>query len=179
MPPSADLSYTYTTEADVQALLSIVGEQTRLDDDGYGFPNSTEDGYLDKIIQWATARVNLHCLSKYPAADLASSWIVNDWCTIVACYILCCRRGNPPSGAIKEMYDAALEDMKAVQRGEVTLPDTALRNAGWPAWSNLSHIDHYRYKSRVQTSISEKRGGSPDYQQRISHADERNTGPFS
>lgn len=171
--PSESLSYTYTSETDIDTLLSVVGHDTRLDDDGYGAPDSTESGYRTTIIAWATGRCNFYLLSKYAASELSESWIVNDWCTIVAAYMISCRRGNPPSGALKEMYDQAIEDMKLIQRGEVVLPDTALRNAGWPAWSNITIESSQRLrKARVQRRLSESRSGGVDYDQAVSrHAD--------
>lgn len=180
MAPSSSLTYTYCTEADVQTLLSVVGEETRLDDDISGSLSATESGYLTKIIAWATSRCNLYLLTKYPAGDLAESWIVNDWCTIIATYIVCCRRGNPPAGAIKQMYEQTLEDLKAIKTGELVLPDTALRQAAWPAWSNISFADVYPLrKIRVQRQISEKRGGTPDYAQAIDWSSEYLAGPYA
>lgn len=172
MAPANALSYTYTEAADIIALLSTVGEESRLDDSGDGSVSAAELAYLSRIATWATARVNLFVLGKHAASALAESHIANAWTTTIAAYFLCCRRGNPPSGAIKEMYHEVMEDLKAVQKGEITLPDIELRSAAWPAWSNITLADHFRNrKLRVQRQISEKRGGRPDYDQAISHPD--------
>lgn len=166
MAPSVSLTYTYTTRADIEAILSFDGAQGRLDDDSSGALSASEQGFVTKAISWATARVNLYLLGRYAASDLATSWIVNQWSTIVACYWLCCRRGNPAAGSIKDLYEETMEDLKLIRSGEGQLPDVALRTAAWPAWSNVRIDILYRLrKARVERPLSERRGGAPDYQQ--------------
>lgn len=162
MAPATSLSYTYCTQADVEVLLSVNGETARLDDDAGGSLSATESGYLTRAIAWATARINLCLLGKHSASDLADSWIVNQWCSIVAAYIVSCRRGNPVAASLKDLYDEAMEDLRQLQRGEAQLPDTALRSAAWPAWSNVRVDILYRLRrARVEKPISETRSGQP------------------
>lgn len=157
MPPTASLTYTYADEDDVVFLLSEDGDVARLDDDASGYVGTAEAAFRAKAIQWATARCNYYLLARIDASDLKDSWIVSQWCAIVAAYIISCRRGNPSAASLKTLYDEAIEDMKAVQRGEVTLPDVATRTASFPAWSNIRMSLSPLRRLRVERPLSETR----------------------
>lgn len=177
MPPSA-LSYVYCTSEDVVALLSDDGLVARLDDDASGYADAAEDAYMSKMISWASARCNYFLLSKISQSELATSWIVNQWCTIIAAYMVSCRRGNPAAASLKILYDETLEDLKAIQKGEVVLPDVALRTAAFPAFSNLRVDLFYSLrKLRVERGLSETRT-QPDYQQSIDRGAENIREPY-
>lgn len=134
MPPAA-LPFLYCTEDDVQSLLSPAGETGRLDDDAVGSINPQQQGWLTKAISWATARVNFYCASKYATADLATSWVVNNWAVVLACDWLSRRRGNPsPFG---DLVEEVMQDLKDIRSGEAQFSDIGLRTAAWPAWSNV------------------------------------------
>ena len=161
MAPTA-LSYTYTSVDDIQTLISVDGYTGRLDDDATGTLSATESAYLTaKGINWATARVNFYLLAHYEAVDLAASWLVNEWCTIVAGYWLSCRRGNPAPGSLKELYEQAVEDMKLVHSGEHNLADVGLRSAAFPSWSSVRVDTLWNLrKVRTERQLSQKKRGS-------------------
>lgn len=155
MAPPA-LAYTYATQADVEALLSPDGVVGRVDDNATGTPTGTQTGYVASAINWATARVNQYCLGRYDAIDLAQSWVVNEWCIILAAYWLSCRRGNPAPGSFSDLYKEAMDDLKEIRSGAAQLPEIGLRTAGWPAWSNVRVDSLYSLrKVRVERPISE------------------------
>lgn len=134
MPPTP-LQFVYCTEDDLQSLLSPDGETGRVDDQATGSINPTQAGYVTQAIQWATARVNFYCGSKYATADLATSWVVNNWAVVLACDWLSRRRGNPsPFG---DMVEEVMSDLKAIRSGEAQFSDIGLRTAAWPAFSNV------------------------------------------
>lgn len=165
MAPPA-LAYQYATQSDVEALLSIDGLAGRVDDLATGTINATEQGYIASAINWATARVNQFCLGLYAAADLANSWIVNNWTVVLAARWLSCRRGNPPPGSFDDLYKEVLEDLKDVRAGRANLPDIGLRTAAWPAWSNVRVDCLYSLrKIRVERPISER--SATDYRQSV------------
>lgn len=151
------LTYTYCTEADIQALLGSDGTTARLDDDDTGAQSATEAGYLTTAIYWATDRCNFYLLSRYAAQYLAQSWLVNQWCVLCAAKWLSSRRGNPPPGSINELYEQAVEDMKLVHDGKYEVPGIGTRDAQWPFWSNVRVDAVYALrKIRVEKPISEK-----------------------
>lgn len=159
MPPASAPQYVFTTIDDVEALLSADGVAGRLDDDADATNDTGELAYMTQAINWATSRVWIY-LSRYSAQSLAQSWLVNYWCTIVAAHIVSGRRGNPPAGSIAEAYEQTMEDLKLVRSGELTLPDAAVRDSAFPAWSNLGRPSLYHnYKRlRVQGPISSRKG---------------------
>ena len=161
MAPTA-LTYTYCTSADLEALLSVDGLTNRVDDDNTGTQSATEAGYITAAINWATARINFFVASKYDKADLATDWVVNQWCVVLACHWLSTHRGNPAPGSFKDAYKEAIEDMKSVRAGENQL-DLGLRTAAWPAWSNMRRDIRYPLRSlRVEKGISvHGRGAKP------------------
>lgn len=151
-----NLTYTYATEADIQGLLSVDGTTARVDDDGTGAQSATEAGYITQAIQYATDRCNFYLLGRYAAARLQQSWIVNNWCVIVAAHWLSMRRGNPPPGSVKALYEEAIEDMKLVQKGAQEVPGIGARGSQWPVWSNVRVEALYSLrKLRVEVQLSE------------------------
>lgn len=152
------LVYTYTTQNDIVALMSQEGVDLRLDDDGSGAVSAAELAYLTtQGISYATSRVNWYCQGRYDNDQLNTSYLVNDWCTRLATYWLCTRRGNPAPKSIQDLRDEAIEEMKEVRNGMGMIPDLGTRNADWPAWSNVRVDPNYRLrKIRVERPLSEK-----------------------
>ncbi len=157
MAPTAQLGTLFTTEGDVQAYLGVDAEALRLTDQGESSPTATELNYLIiNGINWATSRINMYCQFRYDAADLAQSWLVNDWATIFAARWLCSRRGNPVPQSLEAMYKEAIEDLKRVRAGQYDIPDIGTRSPAHPAWSNQIVRQQYWLKRlRVETPISD------------------------
>jgi hypothetical protein len=156
----------YCDADDVAVLLSIVGEEDRLDDFNTGIVTVIERGYLQKIIGWATTKVNFACAQLYDLTDMANSPWVNGITTIIACQMLCGRRTNPVPGSIGAMYKEAMQDLLLVRTSAVQIPDIGYRDVAWPAWSAVRVDPMYRlYQNRVERRISE-RSPTP-YTQRI------------
>ncbi len=165
MAPAA-LAFVYCTQDDVDAVLSVDGTVGRADDDATGALSATETGRITKCINWASDRINLFLLSQYAAADLAGSWLVNEWCAIMAAYKLSCRRGNPPAGSLATLYDEAIEELKAVKSGEYQLPGIGARDLFTPAWSNVRvDLSYALRKIRVEKPMSERSSQQGTYTQ--------------
>lgn len=171
MPPTA-LAYTYCTEEDLQALMGIDGTTARVDDDGDNSQSVAEAGYLSKAVSWATDKVNFYLLARYPAERLAASWLVNEWAVICAAHWLSQRRGNPPPGSIKGLFEQAVEEMTSVHSGLFEVPGVGTREVLWPAWSNVRIDQLYALrKIRVERPISER---TPvGYRQNVDHVANR------
>ncbi len=133
-----NLAYVYCAQIDVETLQSIDGTDGRLDDDADGVVNAVEAAYLNKIICWASARANVYLGGRYAFADLATNY----WTTVLVCWTLSKRRGNPSPASIGEMYDETMTEMRAVQTGEMQIPDIGARDASFPAFSNV-RVDQY------------------------------------
>lgn len=161
---SAGLAYVYCTADDVAVLQSIDGVDGRLDDDADGVVNPVEAAYLTKIIAWASGRANIYLGTRYAFADLAQSTTVNYWTTVLVCWLLSKRRGNPSPASIGEMYDEAMEEMKAVRSGDMQIPDIGARDSNFPAFSNIRVCHWYALrKARVErvVGMSDLTGNPP------------------
>lgn len=171
MAPSA-LAILYATDSDVEDYLSTEGVDLRLDDDNSGTVSPAELSRLTvRGLNVATARVNLYCSQMYDASGLATSWMVNEWTTCLAACWLCRRRGNPIPQSIADACDATMHELELVKDGSLTLTDIGMREAAWPAWSNVTVRPEFQLKKvRVQRQISER---SPtDYPQTIDYPSE-------
>lgn len=162
MAPPA-LANLFCDDVDVQELLSALGVTLRLDDDGGGTLSAGESAFLVRAHSWATSRVLFYCGQLYRADEMASSWLVNEWATCLsACYV-CSRRCNPVPDSIHDLVygpdgdGGVMGDLKEVRLGLAQIPDVAMRNAPWPAWSNVIVDPRYRLRQiRVQRTISDK-----------------------
>jgi curved DNA-binding protein CbpA len=153
----ATLAILYCTEEDIQHLLSEAGEQASIDDDGDDALTSFEQANVTRAISYGTTRVNFYCQPLYDTTDLSTSWLANEWATIIASRWLRTRRGNPCPKSLQDMYDEAIKDMEKVKKEEMQIPDIGKRNPDWPAWSNVSVSNAYRFKKiRVERPISER-----------------------
>lgn len=157
MPPAA-LTYTYCTSADVVALLSVYGVDARLDDDSSGTVTPEELAYLTtNLVNYATSKVNLYAQQLYDSSDLANSWLVNEWATVIACQRLCLRRANPVPKSIEALYEEAVETLVQVRGQQAYIPDIPLRNSQMPTWSNVRVDPWYRVRQiRLERPLSER-----------------------
>lgn len=149
-------THVYCTKEDLEALYSVDGILGRVDDTNSGTLDATETGYLDKARYWATRKVDFFCMARYADSALATSWVVNEWAIILACFWLSSRRANPVPNSILELYKEAMEELKSVQAGRFEIPDIGQRAAAFPAWSNVRVDPMSRLrKIRVERPISE------------------------
>lgn len=157
----AALSYVYADADDVLALIGAEGSDGRVDDDNSGSVSASEAAFLTAALNRATRRVNQYLLPRYPADELYQSGIVNEWTAVTAAYLLCCRRGNPAAGSIKDLYDEAVAEMKEVAAGTQSLADAASRHSAFPSWANVRFsLTHRLRRLRVERPISEVRDPS-------------------
>lgn len=166
------LADTYTTQADIQALMSSTFELNVTDDDNDGTQSAAElAAGTTKAISWATDRVNFYLQPLHKSSELTKSWLVNEWATILACYWLSTRRGNPPPASFDTLYKDCIKDLELCSKGTMHVPNIAHRDSQWPAWSNVRVNPYYALrKVRVERGISE-RTATP-YKQNLDRAAE-------
>ena len=167
MPPPQALAVLYTDRESVASMLSDIGVDLRLDDDGNQTIDARELSRMELYAaNIATARVNGFCRAKYSVSEMARSWEVYDWATTIAARWLCGRRCNPVPEVISAFYEEVIESLKEVRAGVRQIAELAPSDEMWPVWSNIV-VDH-RYllrKIRVQRRISER--SNPQYSQNI------------
>jgi len=111
---------------------------------------------LVKSTQYATAQVKLYCTGRYNDSDLANSWSVNRWATVLASRWVGRRRALGCPRSIEKDAEECLEEMKMVRFGQLNIEDIGTRTAGWPFLSNVTNDIHYDYsRIRVEMPLSE------------------------
>ncbi len=104
-----------------------------------------------------TSKVKLYCNSRYDDSALVLSGTVLDWATTIAAKFLCTRRGQACPKSIMNDFDAAIEEMRMVQSGQLSIEDIGTRGVDWPSISNVIVQPGYDgMRARVQSFISEQ-----------------------
>lgn len=159
VPPAipADLSVVFADDEGIAALLTSVGLLARVDDDNDGLLDTpAEQSNIDKAKFYATQRVLFYC-DQYEVSELSKSWLVYEWANIIAARWLCGRGANPVPDQIEKLYQEALADLQAIHDGRQDVPGLTMKDAGFPAWSNVRVDSNYDVKKiRVQRPISEQ-----------------------
>lgn len=104
-----------------------------------------------------TSKVKLYCNQRYDDSQLALSGTVNDWSTLCAARWLCMRRAQGCPKSIQVDYDEAVEEMREVQCGQLSIEDIGTRGVDWPTVTNVIVNPGYDgMRARVQPNISEQ-----------------------
>ncbi len=103
-----------------------------------------------------TSKVKLYCNQRYDDSQLRLCGSVNEWASTYAAKWLCSRRAQGCPKGIAADWDDALEELKMVQSGAMSLEDVGTRGADWPQVINVTVNPAYDgMRARVQPSISE------------------------
>ena len=104
-----------------------------------------------------TSKVKLYCNQRYDDSQLKLSGTVLDWATLAAAKFLCTRRAQGCPKGIKADYDEAIEEMRMVQSGQLSIEDIGTRGVDWPTVTNITVNPGYDgMRARVQPNISEQ-----------------------
>lgn len=148
------LPYSLTTLEEMQRLFSAQGVVAFADHDENG---AADAGVVDDCINYATTFVGGVLLLKFDLQQLASSYVVREIATVVACRTLCHRRGNPAPESLEMRYRELTEKdglLSLIAGGLMQLMDTSgnilLGRSFAPTFSNLK-VDrrHPHEKVRV------------------------------
>lgn len=140
---------TVTTGATVTDIPS--GAQAR--DSGV---NAATGIRLIRGCQRGTSKVKLYCNSRYDDSQLVLCGTVNNWATICAAKWLGTRRAQGCPKSISADYEEAIEEMKMVQSGQLSLEDIGTRGVDWPTVTNcIVNPGYDGMRARVQPNISE------------------------
>lgn len=111
---------------------------------------------LAKGCKYATAQIKRYCCNRYNDSDLAQSWSVNFWATVIAARWVSKRRYQSAPQGVEDDYKEVLAELKAVQIGQLHIEDIGTRTSGWPFMVNSTMDDRYTYrKLRTESPLSE------------------------
>lgn len=150
------LATTYCSVADVKRLFSSAGVDAYADHDG---DSSADTDVVEDCINQATEEIDAYARQRYTQSGLSGSTLINRWCTTLAVYFLCMRRGNTIPDAIATETERILDPDKGLlsrlAAGNYHLPGVAMRADMRPSWSNLRIDRRYpRSKTRVTRTNS-------------------------
>lgn len=127
--------FLFTTEEEMQRLFSEVGVQMHSDD----FVDNSE--VLYEIIERATGRVKQILNKGFDDSVLHQSPRIREIATIVACYLLSVRRGNPSLYA--EMYIEAMADLESIANGDQYLSELPRSSNTLVVFQNVSSDNRF------------------------------------
>lgn len=157
VPVTAQLTAAATvgsTTLSVTALTTAIASGATARDSGV---NASTGARLLVGTRKGTSKVKLYCNQRYDDSQLRLSGTVVDWATVVAAKFLCTRRAQGCPKSIQADYDEAIEELRMVQSGQLSIEDIGTRGVDWPTVTNIivnPGIDGMR--ARVQPGISER-----------------------
>jgi hypothetical protein len=145
------------TSLTVAPLQAAVNQLATAIDNGVNFALAQR---LVKACQYGTSQVKLYCSMRYDDTDLYNNATergsVNRWATALASKWLCSRRGQSPPGSVAQDAKDALDELKMVRMGQLSIEDIGTRSAGTPFITNVTVDISYTYaKMRVEQNLSE------------------------
>jgi phage gp36-like protein len=142
----------YCDLADMQRLFSSQGVTAFSDHDADG---QDDAGVTDDCIDEATEEINLFC-KLYSTSGLASSTLINRWCTTLACFFLCERRGNPVPDSLATAAQLVRDRLSLVLSGALPLNVAKSVNTS-PSFSNMTVDRRFPFsRVRVQRENSDQ-----------------------
>jgi len=141
------------TSVSVTALATAINNGATARDSGV---NAATGARLLVSTRIGTSKVKLYCSARYDDSQLKLSGTVCDWATVTAAKYLCTRRAQGCPKGIQTDYKEALEEMRMVQSGQLSIEDIGTRGVDWPTVTNVIVNPSYNgMRSRVQPNISE------------------------
>lgn len=150
----SDVAAVGATSISVAALTTAITSGAQARDSGV---NATTGLRLTQACRRGTSKVKLYCNARYDDSQLALCGTANTWATVAAAKWLCTRRAQGCPKSIKADYDEALEEMRMVQAGQLSLEDIGTRGIDWPTVTNITVNPGYDgMRARVEPNISEQ-----------------------
>lgn len=145
------LTSYYCDQDDVERLLSNHGVTSFADHNEDG---ENESGVVTDCLAQATDEINLYANQRYLADDLADSTLINRWCTTLAAYFLCMRRGNPVPESLQYEFERIMVNLTKIQEGLLTLPGVPMNGDLSPSFSNLKVDRRFRHSKIRVTKVN-------------------------
>lgn len=104
-----------------------------------------------------TSKVKLYCNQRYDDSQLKLSGTVLDWAVVCAAKFLATRRAQGCPKGIAADYDDAIDEMRMVMTGQLSIEDIGTRGVDWPTISNVTVNPGYDgMRARVEPNVSEQ-----------------------
>ena len=142
------------TSITVTALTTAINSKATARDSGV---NAATGARLVVGTRKGTSKVKLYCNARYDDSQLKLSGTVCDWATCCAAKFLCTRRAQGCPRSIQAEYEEAIEELRMVQSGQLSIEDIGTRGIDWPTVTNITVNPGYDgMRARVEPNISEQ-----------------------
>lgn len=148
------LTYTYTSEAEIQYVFSVFGTTRRLDLNKDGV---ADIGVIDQVVNIATDEINLYCESMYEPSDMSNNLWIRRQATYLACYHLSKLRGHPAQ--FEEIRDQITQWLEKIHEGSLQVPRLSRKYAAIPCVTN--YVTDWRYRTTHDRVIPAVSTGEP------------------
>lgn len=131
----------YCTAANVENLYSEAGVDLAVDD----LTGAYETSAIERAMGQAKDLIAQYALQRYTTEQLAqSNWVIRR-ATLISCYFLSMRRGNPPPIAWQLAYDEIKLELQSLIQGKILIPDALPFDENIPVVSTQVIDPRYRY----------------------------------
>lgn len=145
--------YLFTSEDEINRLISEDGTLLHTDD------VADNDEVLYELAERATGRIKQVLNKGFDDVDLQNSPRIREIATIIGCYLLSIRRGNPSLYA--EQYVEALADLDQIASGDLFLSELPRSTNTLVVWQNVSSDNRFPFSPiRVDAITSSRTVGS-------------------
>lgn len=158
MPPPPELppETMLTDRAGVQQVLGRCGVDIRLDADRTGVVSAQEEAILTDSLRFGTEFVHALLGGRFALAQLAKSWLIYRWASIIAAQNLCLYRcGNVPA-SLQAEFERAENYLQLIMSGQMPLASIASKSGTGVSMDNMRMDGRFGAKQlRVETTISD------------------------
>ena len=151
--------YLFTSEDEIMRLISEDGTLLHTDD------VTDNDEIIYELTERATGRIKQVLNKSFDDIDLAQSPRIREIATIVGCYLLSIRRGNPSLYA--EQYVEALADLEQIANGELYLSELPRSGNTQVVFQNVSSDNRFPYSPIRVDAITSSRTVSSQFLNRM------------
>jgi hypothetical protein len=152
-------AYLFTSEDEMLRLFSEDGTLLHTDD------VADNDEVIYEIVERATGRVKQILNKSFDDINLMASPRIREIATIIGCYLLSIRRGNPSLYA--EQYVEALADLEQIANGELYLSELPRSGNTLVVYQNVSSDNRFPFSPVRVDAITSNRTVSGQFLNRM------------
>jgi phage gp36-like protein len=142
----------YTDRAGVELILGVCGVNLRINDSETTVVSADEENYLNYLIYTASQEIDMYLSNRYDPSVMLQSWLVRNWCSIIAAYRVAMRRCGSPPVALQWEYEQTMDKLGLIQVGQLEIGGLASLATPGVAMSNL-RMDPRAITKRMRVEV--------------------------
>lgn len=145
-----------TDRTGIERVLSQAGVDARVNVSRTTVVSDAEEAEVTHVAAYASDLVQNLVGNRYAAADLATSYLVYTWASVIAAYELCLYQAGFVPQALLSEYEQVLDRLQKVGAGQDRLASIPSSQGAGVAMDNLRLDPRFRYKQlRRERTISD------------------------